>query len=728
MKRHTAVLVTVLLALAITPWGAGAADWTRCGGPLGGLGYDVRMHPGSSDTMFVTDSFAGAFKSIDSGQSWYPINTGIDIFGGLSGDAIKVFCLTIDPNDPNIVWCGIQDYRGLFKSTDGGETWTEKTNGIVETEGLSFRGITIQPGNSDIVYAAAEVSSSIWNGSLIHGWEWDKTKGVVYKTFDGGENWFDIWRGDNLARYIWINPSNTDVLYASTGFFDREAANCDTSTGFSGGAGIIKSIDAGQTWLQKNNGLTSLYIPSLSMHPTNPDILLAGSSNGRWDADSAGVFLTINGAESWTRVLAHGAQSVEFALSNPDTAYAGNGSAVFLSIDGGHSWFEKTPKLGLWGPPGVEAGQPVDFQVDPDDASRIFTNNYGGGNFLSVDAGSTWTVASQGYTGAHVRDIAVAPDDPARVYAAARTGIFRSQNWGVSWSGRNFLPALENEWNVVTVDPRNPLLLLGSGNKTVTMFASYDGAETWMAVGPQLPEHIHWRCITFAPADSNLVYAGTGATLTISQFESSVPAQGIYKSVDRGETWVTANDTTSDTAHVADISVVDSVVVYAATTNLGVLKTIDGGGNWTVRNQDLPGNPAVLSIGVDPADTSHVLAGLQAAGLYVSFNGALTWESVPVGLPAEAEVSAILFSSVDPAVVWMGDRRSGVYRSIDGGGTWVKVNYGLRTRAVNALALSADNQTLYAGTEGEGVFRLDGAPTVGVRDTPPAEDVLLLQS
>ena len=202
-----------------------ALIWTRCGGPIGGLGYDVRMHPTCPDTMFVTDSFAGVFRSFDGGQNWDPVNDGINIRGGDSGDAIKVFCLTIDPVNHNTVWLGLQDQRGIYKSTDLGENWTLLVNGIVETVGLSFRGISIDPDHPDTVYAAGELSSTVWADTLVYGREFDKTMGVVYKTLDGGGTWFEIWRGDNLARYVLIDPRDTQTLYLSTGIMDREAAN-----------------------------------------------------------------------------------------------------------------------------------------------------------------------------------------------------------------------------------------------------------------------------------------------------------------------------------------------------------------------------------------------------------------------------------------------------------------------------------------------------------------------
>lgn len=707
-----------------------SSTWTRCGGPFGGLGYDVRMHPLHPDTMFVTDSFAGAFRSLDGGFTWQPVNSGITIMGGESGDAIKVFCLTVDPVNPSTVWLGLQNFRGIYKSTDLGATWTLKVNGITETEGISFRGISIDPYAPNTVYAAAELSSYAWAGSLITGYEFDKTMGVVYKTIDGGDNWLEVWRGDNLARYIWIDPRDTQVLYVSTGIFDREAANSDTTTNTPGGVGVLKSIDGGASWTQKNNNLTNLYIGTLFMHPYNPDILLAGAANVSYP-NGAGVFITPDRGDNWTRVYTEPVNSVEFALLDSLVAYAGSAARVLRSDDGGMSWNQVTAGTGAWGPPGVEAGAPIDFQVDPRDPYRIFTNNYGGGNFMSADSGYTWVVASKGYTGAHVRDLAVAADNPARVYAAVRSGMFMSDNAGEDWYGLTYAPVSGLEWNAVAIDPLNSYHILAGNNYTRMIYESLDGGETWRDAGAILPDFMAWRCFAFAPSDAQTIYAGSGGVHSAGRFAPDWPAMGVFKSTNGGISWSSANDTTSQQSNVAELAVQadDPQVVFAATSNQGVLKTTNGGAIWTVVNNGLPPGPRALSVAIDPLDSDHILVGLDDAGLYESFGGGLAWHAVPVGLPAEADVTDIAYCPTDGRLIYIGDQRSGVYRSIDAGGTWVTVNDGLRMKAVNALAFSGDGQVLYAGTEGEAVFRLDGAgPVTTVEEPPPNRVVVGLQN
>jgi photosystem II stability/assembly factor-like uncharacterized protein len=682
-------------------------SWIRTGGPLGGLGYDVRMHPHNPDFLFVTDAFAGVFKSEDGGKTWYPTNQGITTRGGTSGDAIPIFCLTIDPNNPDIVWAGTQNTRGIFKSMDGGETWIEKDDGIIESEGITFRGITVDPHSSDIVYAAAEIASFVWSDREQVGREFDKTKGVVYKSRNGGESWQPIWRGDNLARYIIVDPRDSDVLYVSTGIFDREAANSDHATNTPGGVGVIKSTDGGTTWSQINNGITNLYVGSLFMHPDNPDILLAGSGNNAY-YEGAGVFLTTDGGGTWEKVLESGVQSVEFAASDPDIAYAGEPGWIYRSDDGGQSWRVMNGSVPGWGPPGVEAGFPIDFQVDPQDPDRMFANNYLGGNFLTEDGGKTWVVASTGYTGAQVRAIAVSPLEPAQVFVSARSGFFSTNDGGQNWYGLVFPEAAGLEWNAVHIDPFDPGHILAANNWLSRMVESVDGGKHWRVIDVTIPEMHGWRVIKFAPSNAQFVYAGTGAYFSAGGFDPSIKSSGIFASSDGGTTWNEVNNDLSKDSQIADLAIDphNPHRVLAAAIGDGVLLTKDGGTNW-VQITGLPPNSRPLSIAFHPADPDITFVGMELGGLYRSTDGGDSWRSTSSGMPPESTVTSIVLNPKYPSNVYISLISGGVYQSEDTGETWKVMNNGLRTRAVNALAISNDGWHLYAATEGEGVFRLD---------------------
>ncbi len=698
-------------------------DWIRTGGPIGGMGYDIRMKPGDSSRMYVTDAYAGVFRSDDFGRTWAPSNEGILVSSGESGDGVPVFCLTIDPNLPDTIWIGTQAVRGVYRSDDGGSRWTEKVQGIAEADGITFRGFTVDPRDSSVVYGAAEISSFVWAGAERRGREFDMVKGVVYKTTDGGDHWEPVWRGDNLARYIWLDPRNPDVVYVSTGIFDREAANSDPVAGKPGAVGVIKSTDGGRTWNAMTRGMINLYVGSLFMHPDNPDILLAGTGNNQY-RQGAGIYVSKDGGANWRRTLAtfDAITAVEFSLSDPRIAYAGSVSAIYRSADGGNTWRTMTP-AGLWGPPGVAAGFPIDFQVDPRNPNRLYANNYGGGNFLSTDAGRTWAEASHGYTGAQVRAIAVDRTSPGKAYLAARSGLFASVNGGGAWSGVGYSPANVTEANALAIDPVGGSHLVAGTSMNEDLFVSYDGGSSWR-VTAHLNPNLAWRAVAFSAHDPRVVYAGTGGYFSAGVFSNEMPAAGTYVSSDGGLTWRKPQGSYSD-ANVAALATdaTDSQRVFAATSNYGVLRSSDGGRTWARLGNGLPTNPpAALSIALGPDNSNVILAGYEGAGVYRSRDGGQSWQRTSAGLEPEALVSSVVFSPEDPQIVYAADRRAGVYRSSDGGTTWSPLGAALGFRSVNALALSSDALHLYAATEGGGVYRLDlnGSPPEPYRVAPPA--------
>ncbi len=685
--------------------------WIRLGGPIGGLGYDIRMHPDNPDMMFVTDAMAGVFISQDGGQTWAATNQGISARSGETGDLIPVFSLTIDPVNPQIVWIGIQNQKGIYKSEDKGQTWTRKVTGITE-QNPTFRGFGVDWRDSNIVYAAAEIGSWEYFGESRPGREFDRVGGVVYKTTDGGENWVQVWRGDNLARYVLIDPRNPDTIYVSTGIFDREAANSNPQTGEPGGVGILKSTDAGKTWqaLDQKNGLNNLYVGSLFMHPQNPDILIAGTGNVQYN-EGRGVYISEDGGESWTHTLKDQMiSSVEFAASDPKIAYAGGYSAMYRSNDGGYSW-KKLPLIGGsegWGPVGTQAGHPIDFQVDPLDPDRIFVNNYGGGNFLSTDGGQTWAIASKGYTGAQVRDLAVNPAEPAQVIAAARSGIFTSYNGGEDWTGLASPPFYQLDWHSVAVNPADGNTILSELTCPRVLVRSTDGGQSWQQVD-QAPMKMAWKDIVFAPSDPQIAYAGIAGWYSCGSFDEQQPGGGVYRSEDGGKTWQPANDTNTSDAAIAKLAVDagDPQVVYAASFNKGLLKSSDGGNNWVSLEEGLPQSKQLASIALHPRDANILFAGSLNEGLYSSSDAGQSWQHVSAGLNPEGKIREILIDQNDPSRMYLADNRSGVYLSEDKGITWMQLPAGMNNKAVDALALSHDSLHLYAATEGDGVYRMD---------------------
>ena len=128
-------------------------------------------------------------------------------------------------------------------------------------------------------------------------------------------------------------------------------------------------------------------------------------------------------------------------------------------------------------------------------------------------------------------------------------------------------------------------------------------------------------------------------------------------------------------------------------------------------------DPRVRVVAVDPTDLDRILAGIFLHGVYASSNGGISWEPVNTGLEPNGSVHAIEYDPSDPTVVYVADQNSGVYRSSDGGTTWLQINLGLEERAARSLAITADGNHVFAGTNGNGVYRLD------VDGNPPGSEI-----
>jgi len=706
------------------------AEWEKCGGPPGGLGYDVRIHPYDKNIMFVTDNPSGVNKSYDGGNTWVARNKGILNRAGWSGDGIPNFSLTIDPNNPDIVWAGMQSARGIYKSTDGGETWTKKDNGITEWNEITVRNFGIDPNNSDIVFAGCEISTGIL------GREFDRTKGKIYKTEDGGENWRCVWEGNNLVRFVLVDPTNSNIVFASTGIFDREAIE-------EFGVGILKSTDGGETWHQINNGLGNLFIGFLEMHPTNPQILFAAAGNYAMSQIGlkGGIYRTKDGGQHWEEVLSNDEFTVvTFSPSNPNIVYAGSGLAFYRSEDGGDTWliFNK-PEEFCFGAPGIRAGVPISAVVDPDDPMTIFVNNYGGGVFKSTDGARTWVDCSKGYTGAELHDISIDPQNPSTVYTIGRSGPFRSFNGGKDWKGLSYAPANQSEWYGIALNPRNPQEVIISDEHQGTIHKSEDGGNTWKTVfrHPEVdasdPYNRHgFKGIAYAPSNTHIVYAGMRKESRAVDGDMPPGSSfGVYKSIDGGETWVEKNSGLENTSKNINDIVVDPKnpdIAYLGTLHNGIFKTTNGGETWIQKNYGLGKIRDIRSLAIDPNNPNIIFAGAWQGGIFKSTDGGETWMACGIGMSPEASILSVVIDPTNSQTIYAGDIFSGVYMSIDGGETWYPINDGLSTRAVTCMAISSDGKVLYAGTSGEGVFKLALDPIPDIKANGSDGPITLDQS
>jgi len=698
--------------------------WIFTGGPRGGIGYDIRIHPQNYDVIWVTDAFAGAHQSIDGGQTWRQRSEGIDARVGMSGDAIPVFSLTIDPNNSDIIWAGAQGVRGVYKSVDGGMTWMRKDHGIVDRPNMEFRGFTVDPSDSNIVYCG---------GNYIANHTTNDQRGFIYKTIDGGESWTLLLEPKALVRWIIVDPSDTNIIYASTGIFDRFAIEPE---------GVLKSYDGGQNWEPINNGFTSLSVGALAMHPTDPLTLIAGTGKSDHFKDEpqeiyGGVFLTHDGGQTWRQVdpirasgdISTRFSAVAFAPSDPNIVYADGGNLFLRSIDGGENWeiFDVGPSLA--GGFLENRGTPIALTVHPINPNYLFMNAYDGGVFISEDGGKTWQDSSEGYSGAQVWGIAIDPENPAYVFSASKNGVHVSFDAGNTWHGR-ITEGWINNISAVAIDSNNGTNTLIGREIDARVWLSNDGGFTWnLVLGPLGEDTPTGRRtiydIEFAPSSTKIIYTVTGiGSLTVSPPKGTM-GPGVFKSMDGGQTWQEINQGLENTTlNIFDVAIhpKDPDIVYIGTLDHGVYKTANGGESWSRMSSGLWAKE-IRAVAIDPQNTEVVYAGAERGGMWKSQDEGASWAQISSGLPPEASVRSIVIDPMNPGTLYIADQFSGVFRSKDGGANWESLNSGLAMRSVHDLAISTDGRHLYAATDGMGVFRMDiaGNPPLSLSEITASE-------
>jgi len=678
--------------------------WTRLWGPPGGLGYDVRMRPDNPDIMYVTASPGGIFKSTDGGKSWFSVTAGIE---PSPGHGANIFCATIDPHDYNTVWVGTQFIAHVYRSPDGGEIWEQRDNGITPvSDEHSVRGITVDPSSPNVVYAGLEATTN------------DRSSGQVYKSTDAGLNWTLVWEGDNLARYVWVDPRNTQRVYVSTGIFDRTPANFQSPED-PGGVGILRSDDGGETWdtLDQTNGLYGLSIPSLFMHPKDPNVLFAAATKEMCALGTGGGYVTRDGGTTWEKIFPESfGEAVEIAASDPDVWYLSDGQFTARSDDAGKNW-----KLFRMGVATKVAGIPIDLQVDPRDPYRIFVNNYGGGNLLSTDGGETWADASKGYSGAQVQALAIDASGRA-VYASVMRGdTYRSADGGEVWEDTRFSVSYEMAFQERSTTDILVAGLQANGN----IYRSTDGGVTWdstLVVELRSDQYMmHSLALARAPSDPQIVYIGYGnGSCAEGDYQGCTGhlEPGLFRSSDGGKTWEHVEDTPFKDYSIISIAVSldDPLTVFVA-TGMGPFVSRNGGDTWQflVSLDDLAGGspprpgawaPSVYVMAIDPFDPQVIYAGGAMAAVFRSSDRGQTWGQAAAGMDPNAQVRDLVADPNRPGVLYAGLRYAGVFVSTDWAETWRGINQGLDRTEVQCLALSADGTVLYAGTNGVGLFRL----------------------
>ncbi len=247
-----------------------------------------------SDLAVNPDKPFEYYVAVSSGGVWKTSNWGLDytpVFDNESSYSIG--CVTIDPNNTNIVWVGTGENNnqrsvaygdGIYKSLDGGKSW--KNMGLKKSEHIG--NILVHPNNSDVVYVSAY--GPLWSDGGDRG---------IYKTEDGGNTWNKILYIDKHTGFneIHMDPRNPDVLYAAS---HQRRRHVYTYVGGGPGSGLHKSTDGGLTWKVINKGLPNVEIGRIGMDisDANPEIIYAIVEAAE---RKGGFYKSTNRGENWVK-------------------------------------------------------------------------------------------------------------------------------------------------------------------------------------------------------------------------------------------------------------------------------------------------------------------------------------------------------------------------------------------------------------------------------------------
>jgi len=536
-------------------------SWTHIGLENAGSIGKVKVHPTDPNTVYVAtmgnlfsnDGQRGVFKSTDGGNSWNNIL--------MVSDSTGVIDLTLHPDDPNIIYAAAWErirrpqYRkyagptsGIFKSTDGGSSWTELTNGLPSDPLDKGRiGIAIAPSNSNILYAAYAGGDGFISGA--------------FRSNDAGNNWFPINTFDlDDVPFMWwfgkiiVHPTDEDkVHYLSLNTF--------------------KSGNGGNNWEMIFQG-QHVDQHALFIHPADPNFYVSGNDGGVYISQNEGVDYTFVNSLPITQFY-----GCEIDNQNPQSIYGGaQDNNTIRTLTGNVDDWEA-----------IVGGDGMYPMVNPDNNNIIFAGYQNGFFFKSTNGGNNFSDATNGI---------------------------------VAWDRKN--------WNTPKIfDPNNSNIMYYGANR---LYKSINGADSWNAISSDL---------TNGDPGGNLI-SGTITTISVSPLDSDVIWVGtddgkISITTDGGGTWDSSSDIPNRwiTSVAANPFAVSSA--YATLSgfrygeNIGhVYKTNDDGITWDDISGNLPDVP-VNDIIVHPILNDLYIA--TDVGVFVSKNDGQTWETYCVGLP-----------------------------------------------------------------------------------------------
>ncbi|HVX39368.1 MAG TPA: hypothetical protein VHB25_07310 [Gemmatimonadaceae bacterium] len=651
----------------------------------------VWVGTGEANNMRSSSWGTGVYKSTDGGKTWSK---------AMLPESQHIGRIVIDPRDPNVVYVAALGplwtsggERGLYKTTDGGKTWTN-TKEISKYTG--FSDLVMDPTDPDVLYASALERERREYGFLPAG-----TESGIYKTTDAGKTWNKLARGlptGEIGRIgLAVCESRPQTVYA---IVHAKAP----------GNGLYRSDDAGATWREVNNqNGTAWYYSQVRCDPSDPEHVITLNASSRESHD---------GGKTLAPFAAGGVHSDHHALwindANPQQMILGGDGGLYLSWDAGHTWDHVES---------IVAGQ--FYTVSVDDA-QPFYNVYGG-----LQDNQTWWGPSR------TRN-AFGPSNADWARMAGGDGFYAVPDF----FDRNYVYAEMQQGGVVRYDARTgqnknikpvppegtryrfnwsaPIVPSHHAASTVYMAANYlfkstDRGDTWQTISPDLTRNID---------------------------RDKLPLRGAVPD----STALGRNEGTAEFSNITsfDESSFRAGLIVVGTDDGLIQVTRDGGKTWQ-KTDAFPNVPETTYV-------SHVMWSKANEGtLYASLDGhrsndfkpyvvestdyGKTWKSIAGDLPEEGSVQVVREDPRQSNLLFAGTE-FGVFFTVDAGAHWTQLKGGLPGVPVDDIAIQEREHDLVLGTHGRGVYILDDitpleqfakAKTAQVAYLFPVRDELLFQ-
>jgi photosystem II stability/assembly factor-like uncharacterized protein len=605
----------------------------------------------------------GVYKSEDGGRTFR--NVGLKLTEHIAR-------IAVDPRDSNVVyvaapgplWKGGGE-RGLYKTIDGGKTWSASLIKVGDYTGCS--DIIIDPRNPDILLAATHQRQRRYFG-MIHG----GPESGLYRSIDAGKTWTPVRggfpNGGELGR-IGLNyaPSNPSIIYAEVESPDR--------------GGLYRSADNGVTWERRNpTDSQGQYYAKVQVDPANPDRVYVHNVNIAVSDDGGRTFSPMP-----TRNKHVDNHDIWVDPENSNHYLVGCDGGLYESFDRAATWNFKS---------NLPTAQMYDIALS-DESPWYFV--YGGtqdnnsfgcpvkSRFTNITNGDCFV--TMGGDGFYSR---VDPKDPNTVYAEMQNGgLVRfdrrtGERVSIQPQPKKGDPAARWNWDApIMISPHSNTRLYFGSQK---LYRSDDRGDTWREVSPDLTRQLDRNKLPLMgkiwPIDAIQKNVSTALYDNISAIAESPKVEGL---------------------------------IYVGTDDGLVQVTEDGGKNWrkVEKPAGVPEDAYVQRILVSQHDGGTVYVAYEnhqngdfKPYLIKSSDRGKTWVSVSGNLPERGGVFALAEDHVDPKLLFAGTE-FGLYFTKIGGEKWVKLNIGLPTIQVRDLAIQKGTDDLVIGTFGRSIYALD---------------------